>query len=211
MVDVVLCVTCWLCLHIDFHSSLIDLLQPGPIRIHKKVIFCNVWAGSYATFAQCRKTSAIYAWGLNNYNQLGVNESKSSYFPQIADAFSGKAWAGVAVGQHHTLALDEEGKVFAVGRGDYGRLGLGNSEHTSTLTQVPNLEGVTQIACGTACSFAVTSKGWLISFIQYSEIAVFRSDKNIRLSIIYAIIYKIYVYNLRYNARKIPIYLLPIV
>ena len=32
-----------------------------------------------------------------------------------------------ALGQHHIIALSSTGKVYGIGRGDYGRLGLGDA------------------------------------------------------------------------------------
>jgi regulator of chromosome condensation len=60
------------------------------------------------------------------------------------------------------MLLDQEGKVYSLGRHDYGVLGLGenvNSEvHTPTL-----VEGIVdpsvEIGCGTAVSYAVTKNG----------------------------------------------------
>lgn len=65
-------------------------------------------------------------------------------------------------GQHHTLVLSNDNKVFAIGRGDYGRLGLGESvKESDTLTLIEKLasKNVVDIACGESCSFAVTDKG----------------------------------------------------
>lgn len=47
------------------------LLEPGVVHFKKrKTRFCDVWAGQYVTFAKS-KTGEVYAWGLNNYYQLG--------------------------------------------------------------------------------------------------------------------------------------------
>jgi len=35
------------------------------------VKFCDVWTGQYCTYAKAKDTGDIYAWGLNNYFQLG--------------------------------------------------------------------------------------------------------------------------------------------
>ncbi|KAL3319269.1 Regulator of chromosome condensation [Cichlidogyrus casuarinus] len=37
------------------------------------------------------------------------------------------AWKQVAISMHHTIALDADGNVYAIGRREYGRLGLGKS------------------------------------------------------------------------------------
>lgn len=45
-----------------------------PIKVFKNskpVLFDDVWAGGLTTFARARETGYIYAFGLNNYNQLG--------------------------------------------------------------------------------------------------------------------------------------------
>ena len=57
-------------------------------------------------------------------------------------------------GQHHTV-LCQNGSAFAIGRKEYGRLGLGeNVEDSLTPKKIPDLQNVTTVAAGTACSFA---------------------------------------------------------
>jgi len=41
--------------------------------------------------------------------------------------------AQVTFGQHHILLLDATGKVHAIGRHDYGVLGLGEGKHLSLI------------------------------------------------------------------------------
>lgn len=75
---------------------------------------------------------------------------------------SNKNWTQISSGQHHTIALDDDGKVFVIGRKEYGRLGLGPVESDATeLTSVPTLEQMkcVDVAAGSAQSFAVTESG----------------------------------------------------
>ena len=132
-------------------------------------MFTDVWAGSYDTLALTEKNEVL-ACGLNNYNQLGI--SKGMVFHTLtkskglSDNKGGK-WAQIAFGQHHALCLDDEGKVYAVGRAEYGRLGLGQANtddgkaDAKVPTLVPALEGkkCVEISCGTCVSFAVTEDG----------------------------------------------------
>lgn len=37
----------------------------------KKLVFDDIWAGPYATYAKIKETNEIFACGLNNYLQLG--------------------------------------------------------------------------------------------------------------------------------------------
>ncbi|KAH8866963.1 Regulator of chromosome condensation [Schistosoma japonicum] len=76
-------------------------------------------------------------------------------------------WRQFAIGMHHTLALDTLGHVYAVGRPDYGRLGLGcdlNGSKISVNTPTRVLGALSEcvcswIGCGEVCSFAVDTKG----------------------------------------------------
>jgi regulator of chromosome condensation len=72
--------------------------------------------------------------------------------------------AQVTFGQHHILLLDSAGKVYSIGRHDYGVLGLGDgltvevripTRITGELERFPCVE----IGCGTSQSFAVTESG----------------------------------------------------
>lgn len=80
----------------------------------------------------------------------------------MSKTFSGKTWRHISSGQHHTVALDNEGQVFVMGRKEYGRLGLGlNCLDAQELTPVPALSSVkcVDISAGSAQSFAVTQSG----------------------------------------------------
>lgn len=105
---------------------------------------------------------AIFGFGLNNYHQLGVLKQKSEalFTPQLTPFQNVKDITG---GQHHTLVLTNDGKCFAIGRKDYGRLGLGTieAEVVDTLTPIKALKNlkVAQLECGECCSFAVLEDG----------------------------------------------------
>ena len=147
------------------------LLKPGRVvPKNQKTVFTNVWAGSYDTIALTTENE-ILVCGLNNYNQLGINKGnlfhtlvKSNGF---SEALKGNAWNDIAFGQHHALGLDERGRVYAIGRVEYGRLGLGEKETEGgksdaiVPTLIPKLadKKCVGVSCGTAVSFAVTEDG----------------------------------------------------
>lgn len=56
----------------ESRQGLSHLLSPGQIIFNKraKYEFVDIWATSYCTFAK-EKTKGIFAFGLNNYCQLG--------------------------------------------------------------------------------------------------------------------------------------------
>ncbi|KAF4529591.1 hypothetical protein B566_EDAN017940 [Ephemera danica] len=69
---------------------------------------------------------------------------------------------------HHTVALDEEGKVYSLGRHHDGRLGLGVNSTNDVVkpTVVPALQDkiCTQVECGSTVSFALTDNGKVFSW-----------------------------------------------
>ncbi|KAK2168914.1 hypothetical protein LSH36_13g10022 [Paralvinella palmiformis] len=145
-------------------KGLTHLLTPMRIYCRKRNLrFSDVWTGQYHTFARSTNGN-IYAWGLNNYYQLGFSDMLNRFMPEISSSFdSNKGWKEISGGQHHTLALDKDGCVYSLGRKEYGRLGLGkeNLEEKSAPTLVPRLkdEKCVHVDCATAVSFAVTDKG----------------------------------------------------
>ena len=149
------------------------LLDPQPIRFRKlkgipKPKFLDVFCGTYHTFARAQD-NRLYAWGLNNYGQLGVDDTDSRYSPELLPA----DWIkdenspeltkcenlDIAGGQHHTVVC-QSGHVYTFGRKEYGRLGLGeNSDEPRTPRSVPELSDVVRVATATVCSFAVIKSG----------------------------------------------------
>ncbi|XP_059172276.1 regulator of chromosome condensation-like [Physella acuta] len=149
------------------------ILSPGRVKVkrfktRKMAQFCDVWAGAYTTFAKEKETGDIYAWGLNNYYQLGFNDMVNRFIPERVTSFSEKgSWSMLSGGQHHTVALDSKGKVYTIGREDYGRLGLDkNCGEKQEPTLVPALQDFTcvNVAAGGCVSFAVTNDGTLYSW-----------------------------------------------
>lgn len=71
-------------------------------------------------------------------------------------------------GQHHTLILTNDNKCYAIGRKDYGRLGVGEipDEQLDKLTLINKLGelNIVQLDCGECCSFAVTDDGKAFSW-----------------------------------------------
>lgn len=109
--------------------------------------------------------------------------------PKKARGFSGIQWKQVSGGEHHTVALDNEGihienvfflaivtfspgkltgKVYTLGRGSDGRLGLGSDapESLSLAIPVPGLQNLkcVQVAAGLSTAYALTDDGRLFAW-----------------------------------------------
>jgi len=147
------------------------LLTPHQVNVAKvtgtEVFFDDIWAGSYSTFARATRSGEIYACGLNNYNQLGFSDPKVFYNLEIVPGFADKNWQQISPGMHHTLFLDDNGTVQALGRKDYGRLGLGeNCQDATEPTPIPTLNGTkcVDVSCSLNVSYAVTENGNLFAW-----------------------------------------------
>lgn len=95
-------------------------------------------------------------------NILGLKDTTIHFHPQISGTFCGRVWKHISSGEHHTLALDDVGQVYVMGRKEYGRLGLGpNCSDAESLTLVPALSSIKciDIGAGSRESFAVTESG----------------------------------------------------
>ncbi|KAJ8959441.1 hypothetical protein NQ318_022133 [Aromia moschata] len=147
-------------------GQLAKLLQPGPISLKPslKLHFDNIWSATYGTFCKVANSDDIYVFGLNNYFQLGLKSMAPQYMPKLSKEFSKYKWTLISSGQHHTIALDENGKAYAIGRKEYGRLGLGKDCQDATELQlITSLDDkkIVHVACGSTTSFAVTEEGEL--------------------------------------------------
>ncbi|XP_037933707.1 regulator of chromosome condensation-like [Teleopsis dalmanni] len=141
------------------------LLTPGEIIMKRGKPVEKIWASSYCTYLRESNTNSIWVFGLNNYVQLIYNNVEERVlYPVRTNLENAKDIAG---GQHHTLVLKNDGKCYAVGRGDYGRLGIGkNVSDQRELQAIDKLqnEKIQSISCGECFSFAVTDEGKLYSW-----------------------------------------------
>jgi regulator of chromosome condensation len=93
---------------------------------------------------------------------VGLKGTDKQFHPTVSKTLSNQNWVQINSGQHHTIALDDKGKVYVLGRKEYGRLGLGSVELDAVeLTAIPSLDKIkcVDVAAGSAQSFAVTESG----------------------------------------------------
>lgn len=143
----------------------LKLLEPTRLFVNNEK-FNDIWTGQYCTFARSLNYGKIYCWGLNNYHQLGFDDNNNiHYIPEISSTFNFNKWKYISTGQHHTLALDNNGQIYSMGRKEYGRLGLGNIKSDKTkLTLISKLNHIISISAGTSVSFAISLNGILYSW-----------------------------------------------
>ena len=108
----------------------------------------------------------VYAWGDNQYGQVGSNDAPADHnWPVLAKgALNGKRVIGISAGEHHSLAVCDDGFVAAWGRGEFGQLGNGDTANQDEpepvdLTDLPVGEKFVAVAAGRWHSMALTSGG----------------------------------------------------
>jgi alpha-tubulin suppressor-like RCC1 family protein len=124
------------------------------------------------------ESGQLYSFGDNRYGQLGFAEdsgpgpdpSENDHPTPTLVTLPGPV-ALIAAGTFHTLALTEDGRLYAFGSNRFGELGdttnngTEEANPTPTLVTLPGAPGpVARIAAGYEDSFALTRAGRLYSF-----------------------------------------------
>ncbi|XAR66242.1 hypothetical protein NMG60_11012398 [Bertholletia excelsa] len=93
----------------------------------------------------------IYAFGGNQFGQLGTGSDQAETLPRLLDAPSVENVHAkvVSCGARHSAVVTDDGKVFCWGWNKYGQLGLGDVIDRNIPSQVP-LDGCVpkNVACG---------------------------------------------------------------
>ena len=155
-----------------FYLSARERSTPGPVRGPGGEGFltgiASIAAG-YQHAAAVRKDGTIWAWGDNGAGQLGDGSVKAVSAPVQVLGPGGKGFLtdviDIAAGARHTLALCEDGTVWAWGSNSAGQLGDGTLRDSLTPVQVKGtggqgvLAGVRAVAANVAYSAALMADG----------------------------------------------------
>ena len=100
----------------------------------------------------------VFAWGFNATGQLGdgnvaENGCQCNTLPRPVLGLSGIT--AIAAGEHHVLALEENGVVWAWGENSGEQLGTSGEAVVARPQQVPNLHNVAAIGGGSSHSLAI--------------------------------------------------------
>ncbi|HEX8326943.1 MAG TPA: hypothetical protein VF629_05345 [Hymenobacter sp.] len=133
--------------------------------------WAQVVAGNNHTLA-LTNDGRLYAWGSNDYGQLGDGSGMTSLVPVpvgMTKKLAGLRWAQVAAGSFHTLAVTTNGRLYAWGSNRFGQLAGDREVKQSTpapLQLAPALANVVwqQVAAGEAHSLALSADGRLLAW-----------------------------------------------
>jgi len=108
-----------------------------------------------------KSDGTVWAWGSNEYGELGNATGISSAVPvqvpnlsSVTAVSSSGGWDGT-----FSLALKSDGTVWAWGRGSFGGLGDGTTEHTVNPARIAKLKNIKAIVSGESVSLALDKDG----------------------------------------------------
>jgi len=111
--------------------------------------------GRYHSLA-LKNDGTVWAWGANWYGQLG--NGQFGYYANVpVQVLNLSNAVAIAGGVFHSLALKQDGTVWAWGYNADGELGNGTNNNSNVPFQVLNLTGVVEIAGGDLHSLALKS------------------------------------------------------
>ena len=123
------------------------------------------------------KDGTVYSWGNGEYGRCGNGKTKQ-LIPEPVQLLQSTQCIQIAAGSDHSLAVTNDGKLYAWGKNEASQLGLGGTiimdlntmEAYPTLVELDGEEGykfnnkVVRIAAGTRHSLALTRDGSVWQF-----------------------------------------------
>lgn len=129
-----------------------DAVQSSPPRSRKfedDMQVVRIACGYYHSLV-LRKDGSVFAFGRNDYGQLGLGNNESARKPTRIEALQSLRIRDVTSGCYHSIALTQNGKVYVWGRNNHGQLGIGTTDDCNSPARVDALahKTVLQIAAG---------------------------------------------------------------
>ena len=138
-----------------------DISRNVPVRIGTDNNWAEVSAGSVHTVA-IKINGELWAWGCNEYGQLGDGTEDDSYEPvQIG---TDDDWKSVAAGSDHTTAIKTDGTMWAWGSNEYGQLGDGTEDDSNIPVQLGTDTDWAYVSAGMYHTTAIKTNGELYAW-----------------------------------------------
>lgn len=116
-----------------------------------------------AAVTQCGK---VYTMGKEDFGMLGTSlGSEIGSHVNLVDSLLEKHVIGVSCGGWHTVMWTDDGELYACGKGEYGRLGLGHEASVCepALVAMGDNIRVTSASAGGSHTLILTSHGGVFS------------------------------------------------
>src|SRR5947207_720049 len=116
--------------------------------------------------------TGVWAWGNNGQGELGIGTTANSNTPVQVTGLTGVTAVRGGEGGCHSLAVKNDGTVWAWGQNAHGQLGNVTTTGSLTPVQVTGLTGVMAVAAGGQYSLAVKSDStaWAWGYNGYGQL-----------------------------------------
>lgn len=108
--------------------------QPIPKKIdavsNKKIALVT---GGWRHTLAADKEGELYAWGWNQFGQLGLGDDQDRCLPERVQTLANDKVVLLSSGWKHTLVVTEKGDLYSWGRGAGGQLGRGDDTSDSNV------------------------------------------------------------------------------
>jgi len=155
--------------------------KTSPVRVDSspEVKWLSVAAGGSHTVA-IQKDNTLWAWGANDFGQLGTGTSAPDAYTYELTQIVGTIWGFVSAGHSHTMAIKQDGSLWAWGANEYGQLGLGDQApvYVPAAARIPPppLPGTTWVcvAAGSYNTVAIDDQGrlWAWGANEYGQLGL---------------------------------------
>ncbi|MCE3229897.1 MAG: rcc [Bacteroidetes bacterium] len=106
-----------------------------------------------------KSDGSAWAWGWNNFGQLGIGNTTDSNVPVQVSGLTNVSQ--IYAGSNHNMALKSDGSVWTWGSNGSGQLGNNTTNSSSTPIQVTGISNVSKIAAGRYHCLALKNDGTL--------------------------------------------------
>ncbi len=120
----------------------------------------DICCGTYHSLA-LTSSGDIYSWGANKYGQIGIGSDRDCQpKPKKMKYSTNEKFKAISYGCYHSMALTEDGRVFACGYNEYGQLGDRTFEKSNQLKHIEMYEIlIKKISCGATVSLLLSTDG----------------------------------------------------
>lgn len=171
-------------------NAIVILYDTAPIALAlppnytTPVQFVAIAAGYNHNLA-IRNNGTLYAWGDNQYGQVGGSSGVGTQCPFTApatdcevdllqikiDATQGadNDWSVLSAGLGHSVAIKSDGSLWAWGNNDYGQLGNGSTAPSNLPIKIGNDKDWVIVSAGKYHTFAIKADGTLWGWGRNAE------------------------------------------
>lgn len=150
------------------NGSMLDAHVPSPVGDGLPG-WIAINAGANHTLA-IDGSGKLWAWGKNNYGQLGIGTTETKYDP--VQVGTDTTWVQVSAGDDQTIAQKAAGSLWGFGKNLLGQLGDGTTVSKTSPVQIGSATNWALFDTGAAHTAALTTSGtlWCWGYNAYGQL-----------------------------------------